>query len=123
MRLLCPLLLVVGVLLMVPFETTITRPLGVAARSQFGPLRRAGRAPIALDEVVLLDLAPGLIRPTARLAIECTTVMVNKSQVRPADARRVEQSLRTEHAHDAVTTTRTISLPRCSTPAATASRR
>jgi hypothetical protein len=35
MRLLCPLLLVVGVLLMVPFESTITRVLGMAALIAF----------------------------------------------------------------------------------------
>jgi hypothetical protein len=35
MRLLCPLLLVIGVLLMVPFESTVTRVLGVAALLAF----------------------------------------------------------------------------------------
>jgi hypothetical protein len=35
MKLLMPLLLVVGVLLMVPFESTITRILGVAALIAF----------------------------------------------------------------------------------------
>ena len=35
MRLLCPLLLVAGVLLMVPFESTVTRVLGLAALIAF----------------------------------------------------------------------------------------
>jgi hypothetical protein len=35
MRLLCPLLLVAGVLLMVPFESTVTRVLGMASLLAF----------------------------------------------------------------------------------------
>jgi hypothetical protein len=35
MRLLCPLLLVAGVALMIPFEATVTRVLGVAALLAF----------------------------------------------------------------------------------------
>ncbi len=83
-------------------------------------------------EVVLLDLGPGLVGPLARLAIERadqlllattpewlstpimlealgelpaerTTVMVNRSLLRPADARTVEQRLRAEHSQRAVT--------------------
>ena len=83
-------------------------------------------------EVVLLDLGPGLVGPLARLAIERadqlllattpewlstpvmlqalgelpaerTTVMVNKSLLRPADARAVEQRSRDMHSQRAVT--------------------
>jgi MinD-like ATPase involved in chromosome partitioning or flagellar assembly len=83
-------------------------------------------------EVVLLDLGPGLLGPVARLAIERadqlllaatpewlstptmltafgelpverTIVMVNKSRLRPADARTVEQHVRAKHARRAVT--------------------
>jgi MinD-like ATPase involved in chromosome partitioning or flagellar assembly len=91
-------------------------------------------------EVVLLDLGPGLIGPLPRLAIdradqlllatapewlsapstldalcelpvERTIVMVNKSWLRPADARTVERHVRTQHSQRAVTIPHDKQLP------------